>query len=130
VSYVVSVQRDAPITGHELHSIAENDPEYSLSDISGDDSAPTFELTWQPDNQAKPVSFVLHDGTIDVSTPSDFTLRKMQSLAKLLDANVVGEEGEDLTTTEVVDVPSQGCGPIVWAVALVVAFLIGYWVLN
>jgi len=130
VSYVVSVRRDAPITGDELQSIAESDPEYSLSEFSTDSSARTFELKWQPNNPDSSVSFVLYDGTIDVSTPSNDALRKMQSLAKLLDAKVTGEEGEDLTTTEIVDTPSQGCGPYVWTVALVVAFLAGYWILS
>lgn len=130
MSYVISVDRDTPITGDELRAITESDPEFSLSDISDDDSAQTFELNWRPDDQAKPTAFILNDGTIDVTTPSNAALQKLQSLAKILGAKVVGEEGEDLSTTEIADVPSQGCGPVAWTATLIAALVIGYWIFN
>jgi hypothetical protein len=54
----------------------------------------------------------------------------MQSLAKLLDAKVIGEESEDLTTAEIVDTRSSGCGQFVWTVAIIVILLVLFWTLR
>jgi hypothetical protein len=130
LSYVVSIRRDSPITEDDLRLIVESDPDFHLPESPGNENHSSIVMYWQSDGQEEPVSFVLNDGLIEVTTPSDSALRKMQSLAKLLDAKVIGEESEDLTTAEIVDTRSSGCGQFVWTVAIIVILLVLFWTLR
>ena len=47
------------------------------------------------------VFFVFENGTISVTSPDDRTLEKMQHVAKLLEARVIGEHGDDLTESSI-----------------------------
>jgi len=74
--------------------------------------------------------FVFHDGEVDITSPSNPALEAAQSLAALLGANVVGEEGEDLTNVNFPETNSAGCGPFVWAILGIGAFLLLYWIIE
>lgn len=130
MSYVVSIRRDAAITVDELQSAVEADPEFSVETSTVQLADGVMELAWRPTEDADAECFVLSKGVIDVSTPSNSALRKMQAVAANLGAQVFGEEGEDLTDVEVADALPGGCGPAAWTVLLVLVLLAGYWLLS
>jgi len=51
-------------------------------------------------------------------------------LAASLSADVVGEEGEDLTNVSLPDNNDAGCGPFVWAILGIGALLVLYWIIE
>lgn len=105
MSYIVSIRRKEGhyISDAELRALIDKDTslhEVSLQDVKCEEASACV-VEWLPEGGSKPVLFVLEAGEVSVTTPSDAALRKMQELARLLDASVIGEEGEDLTTVEV-----------------------------
>lgn len=130
MSYVVSIRREAAITSEELRAIVEGDPELTISTAADEHADDAMLLAWQADENADPEFFVLSQGAVDVTTPSNNALKKMQAVAEQLGAQVFGEEGEELTDVEVSDVASGGCGPVAWAILLFLVLVVGYWLLQ
>jgi hypothetical protein len=126
LSYVVSIRRDKAITADELRSVVEGDPEFSDSTAADEHADDVMVLAWQTDENADPEFFVLSQGAVDVTTPSNNALRKMQAVAEQLGAQVFGEEGEEVTDVEVSDVASGGCGPVAWTILFFLIVVGGY----
>jgi hypothetical protein len=129
LSYVVSIRRKSPITEQELLAAVESDDQFSIAE-TGDLSNDSFVLHWSGKNETPIEYFVLHRGEIDITSPSNSALEAAQSLAALLGADVVGEEGEDLTNVNIPETNSAGCGPFVWAILGIGAFLLLYWIIE
>ena len=129
MSYVVSIRRKSPITEQELLAAVESDDQFSIAE-TGDLSNDSFVLHWSGKNETPIEYFVLHRGEIDITSPSNSALEAAQSLAALLGADVVGEEGEDLTNVNIPETNSAGCGPFVWAILGIGAFLLLYWIIE
>ncbi len=124
MSYVVSIVREAPIDESELEDIANRDRGFELD--RADDS---MILRWiDPESDMREL-FVLIDGSLDITTPSDAALKVAQALAAHLGGQVIGEEGEDLTDADVSGnaTTSSGCGPMTGTFAIIGLFLILYW---
>ena len=130
MSYVVSIRRDTAITADELRSVVEGDPDFTISTAADEHADEAIALAWQADENADPEFFVLSHGAVDVTTPSNNALKKMQAVAEQLGAQVFGEEGEELTDVEVSDVGSGGCGPVAWTVLFFLILVGGYWLLQ
>ena len=124
MSYVVSIVREAPIDESELEDIASRDRGFEL-----DRADDTIILRWIDPESDMRESFVLIDGSLDITTPSDAALIVAQALAAHLGAKVIGEEGEDLTDADVSGnvTTSSGCGPMTGTFAIIGLFLILYW---
>ncbi len=124
MSYVVSIVREAPISEAELEDIANRDRGFEL-----DRADDTVILRWIDPESDMRESFVLVDGSLDITTPSDAALKVAQALAAHLGAQVLGEEGEDLSDVDVPgDVASRsGCGPMSGTLAIVAILLTAYW---
>ncbi len=124
MSYVVSIVREAPIGESELEDIANRDRGFEL-----DRADDTVILRWIDPESDMRESFVLIDGSLDITTPSDAALKVAQALAAHLGAQVFGEEGEDLTDVEVTGnvTTSSGCGPMSGTLAIIGLLLIAYW---
>ena len=130
MSYVVSIRRDAAITSKELRAIVEGDPELTISPAADEHVDDAMVLAWQADENAYPEFFVLSQGAVDVTTPSNNALKKIQAVAEQLGAQVFGEEGEELTDVEVSDVASGGCGPVAWTILFFLILVGGYWLIT
>jgi hypothetical protein len=131
VSYVVSLQKEGGISVAGLRLAIEGDFEFTIAEESGQSEYEVFELSWQaPDSDSGPEYFMLDHGRIDITTPSNGALRKLQSLAEKLGAEVIGEEGETLTDVNVPDVPEGGCGPAIWTFFVLAVFLVIYWLID
>lgn len=130
LSYVVSILRDTAISGKELQAAVESDPELTIavSDVELADGV--LKIEWRPEKHADPEYFVLFKGVVDVTSPSNSALKAIQSLAVTLEAQVFGEEGEELTDVEVSNTTPGGCGPVAWTVLIFSLFLFAYWVVN
>jgi hypothetical protein len=129
LSYVVSIRRKSPITERELLAAVESDDRFSIAEAD-DLSNDSFVLHWSGENETVVEYFVFHRGEIDITSPSNSALEAAQSLATLLGADVVGEEGEDLTNVNFPETNSAGCGPFVWAILGIGAFLLLYWIIE
>jgi len=129
LSYVVSIRRKSPISEQELLAVVESDDQFSIAEAN-DLSNDSFVLHWSGESEAVVEHFVFHDGEVDITSPSNPALEAAQSLAALLGANVVGEEGEDLTNVNFPETNSAGCGPFVWAILGIGAFLLLYWIIE
>ena len=127
LSYVVSIRRDVAISGNELQAAVENDPELTIAVSDVDLVDDVVEIEWRPEKDAEPEYFVLFKGVVDVTSPSNGALMKIQSLAVTLEAQVFGEEGEVLTDVKVTDTAPIGCGPAAWTVLLFSMLLFAYW---
>lgn len=127
MSYVVSIRRDAAITSEELRAIVEGDAELTISTAADEHADEAMMLAWQADENVDPEFFVLSQGAVDVTTPSNNALRKMQALAERLGAQVFGEEGEELTDVEVSDNVPGGCGPVAWTILFFLGLVAVYW---
>ena len=130
MSYVVTISRDAPIKDDELRTVLEQFAELEISQTPHPDNGASLEIRWQPKGGAEPSYFVLSEGKINAYTPSDEALEQLQALAKSLQAQVIGEEGENLSEIKVPDIPASGCGPLVWTIAVIGVFLVAYWIWN
>lgn len=130
MSYVITIRRNSPISPDELRSAIDGDSQFTIATGDVVVSDDILELAWCPDDAAKPEYFSLSNGAIDVTTPSNGALQRMQTLAHALDAEVTGEEGEDLTDVEVPGVEAGGCGPVVWSMLFMSVLLLGYWLAN
>ena len=129
MSYVVSIRRKSPITEQELLTAVESDDQFSIAEAD-DLSNDSFVLHWSGENETVVEYFVFHHGEVDITSPSNPALAAAKSLAALLGANVVGEEGEDLTNIDFPETNSAGCGPFVWAILGIGAFLLLYWIIE
>ena len=129
MSYVVSIRRKSLITEQELVAAVEGDDQFSIAETD-DLSSDSFVLHWKGENETAKEYFVFHRGEIDITSPSNSALEAAQSLAASLGADVVGEEGEDLTNVNFPETNSAGCGPFVWAILGIGAFLLLYWVIE
>jgi hypothetical protein len=127
MSYVVSIKRSESrkIQEAEVRELVSTDSSLrdSCENDGQRDGAP-WAFAWAPEANSEPVMFVYYAGEVSATTPSHAALRKMQELASLLDARVVGEGGEDLTEVPVPEweftskTVLSGC-------AIVVALVIG-----
>ncbi len=129
MSYVVSIRRKSPITEQELLAAIESDDQFSIAEAD-DLSNDSFVLHWSGENETVMEYFVFQRGEIDITSPSNSALEAAQSLAASLGADVVGEEGEDLTNVNFPETNSAGCGPFVWAILGIGAFLLLYWIIE
>jgi hypothetical protein len=129
LSYVVSIRRKSPIAKQELLAAVESDDQYAIAEVD-DLSDDSFVLHWRGENETVVEYFVFDRGEIDVTSPSNSALEAARSLAVLLGADVIGEEGEDLTNVNFPETNSAGCGPFVWAILGIGAFLLMYWVIE
>jgi len=129
LSYVVSIRRKPPITEQELLAAIESDNQFSIAETD-DLSNDSFVLHWSGENETAMEDFVFHLGEIDITSPSNSALEAAQSLAASLGADVVGEEGEDLANVNLTETNSAGCGPFVWAILGIGAFLLLYWIIE
>lgn len=127
MSYVVSIVRDTPIDPVEVGALAAASPAFELEDADG-----FCVLHWAGDETARRESFVLSDGALDITSPSDAALVAAQAIAAELGARVIGEEGEDLSDVRVGGDPATnaGCGPFVGSVLFLVLLLAIYWMFN
>jgi hypothetical protein len=133
MSYVVSIRRMEPagITAEEFRSLAARDDSLHVADPHPEASeSECCDVEWSPSSGGSPVLFAYYAGEVSVATPSHAALRKMQELARLLGAKVIGEEGEDLTEVEVPDweispvAGLSGCAVIVILLVATVWWLI------
>ena len=126
MSYVVSVVRESPIEEAELEKIAVEAGDFELEVMDGFSI-----LHWLDAESNARESFVLSDGSLDITTPSDAALMAAQELAERLGAKVIGEEGEDLTEVEVSGnvTVSSGCNPVAGSIFLMGVLLALFWLL-
>ena len=129
MSYVVSIRRESPLTEQELVAAVESDDQFSIAEAD-DLSNDSFVLHWSGKNETAMEYFVLHRGEIDITSPSNSALEAAQSLAASLGAEVVGEEEEVLSNVNLPETNSAGCGPFVWAILGIGAFLLLYWIIE
>ena len=124
MSYVVSVVRDSPIEREEVRALAGTSPSFEVEDADG-----ICILHWRGTGTEKRESFVLSEGSLDVTSPSDAALTIAQELAGKLRARVIGEEGEDLTDVQVSGgvATASGCGPFAGSILLIAALVAIYW---
>jgi hypothetical protein len=127
VSYVVSIVRDRPIEQGEVRALASD----ALT-LEADEADDFYVLHWTNPAADRRETFVLVDGSLDITSPSDAALAVAQELAAKLDARVVGEEGEDLSDADVAGgtVTVTGCGPLAASIAIIAALLLIYWLLE
>lgn len=97
MSYVVSITRgeEKPIQLNEFEKAVSNDPEFTKAPECQDHNSPSY--IWTTNNSNKESYFHYWQPNIAIESPSYQALIKIQQLAKKLDANVIGEEGEDLS---------------------------------
>ena len=115
MSYLVSIVR--PITKQEM-----------LSAVAGDDD---FEAVSETDDcivrkwvgGEREEMFVLSQGTVQVTTPSEGAFNKMQELANKLAAEVIGEEEKYILPT---GRPTRGGGEIRlgWPIVVIILILL------
>jgi hypothetical protein len=84
MSYICSVRRT--IRKREFQALIEGDPSFRIE--SQNEHGLVAE--WFHDGEV--TIFVLSQGTIDVTSPSEAAYDKMQELARRLDAALIGEE--------------------------------------
>lgn len=126
----MTIKRGADITVPELEAATVNDAEFTPVQSATDTDGGVFALAWQPPGVAQPELFVLEGGVVNVTSPSNPALIKIQSLASTLGASVSGEEGENLSNVHVSGETAAGCGPAVWTFFVLAIVLIGYWLLQ
>lgn len=121
MSYIVSIKREGA-------AIQQAELEAAISDIAGFARDGAL-IIWQPPQaDAKPSVFMLDDsGAIRVTTPSNATLRTMQTVARRLNARVVGEEGEDLSDVSAPDGKTSPAGCIAALAVLAIAGCVVWW---
>lgn len=128
MSYVVTIQRkDRPISRTEFESAIKRRPDFTFPPAD-DPVAGEPVAIWRAEPGDRPHYFVLVNGGIDVTTPSNGALKQMQRMAEELGAEVVGEEGENLTDADIESKPPQSIG---WGCLLLLILLITgiiYWV--
>lgn len=126
MSYIVSIRRRSPITCDEVKNAVAGEPDFSLAEA--EDGSTT--LRWLGDADGMPEYLELEGGTIEITTPSDEALAAAQRLAAKLGAEVIGEEGEDLTDVQAPGRAAPGCGALLWALLLIAAIVGVYWLFN
>ncbi|MAT38787.1 MAG: hypothetical protein CL946_04205 [Ectothiorhodospiraceae bacterium] len=122
MSYIVSIVREgSPITVEEFHALTSGDERFTALD----EERTAFE--WRQPESKRADHFALSEGAIDVTTPSDAALEKMQSMALELGARIIGEEGEDLTDLDMsANKKAGGCfsAAAVFGIVLAAAFVL------
>jgi hypothetical protein len=131
MSYVVTVKRTAgpPISYQEFVEIVSKDPAFSPDPVSAQLPEPSFQ--WIAPKSKKESFFHFWSPEIAVETPSGEALRKLQDIAKQLNAEVFGEEGENLSNAEASDLDTGDGG--VLSSSCITAIIIGglivlYWI--
>ena len=125
MSYVISIKclGGKPITASELREAIEHDPTLREMADEVETEPGVLSLEWVEEPGETPKVLTLYGGEIDVTSPSDSTLQKMQELAGRLGARVIGEEGEDLTDIHSSEFSAQtdqsgsGCLVIIFVIA-------------
>ena len=125
MSYVVTIQRDPPISETELDSAVSALPEITLTRQEG---VTVIELSGASTGRSESLRF--EGGALQATTPSDDALAAMQTLAARLNATVIGEEGENLTNVKIASAPASGCGPVVATLILIGILLAVFWLFN
>ncbi len=127
MSYVVSIVRESPVGESELEEVASDAGVYEIERSDG-----LLILHWCDTEENERESFVLSDGSLDITSPSDAALVAAQDLAARLGAKVVGEEGEDLTEVQITATApaSAGCGPVAGTITIVAVLLVAYWLFT
>lgn len=129
MSYVVSIRREVVISEQELIAVVDGNDRYAMAETD-DFSNGSLVLCWKGGDQVAMEYFVLHRGEIAITSPSNSALEAAKSLAAALDANIVGEEGDDLTDVDLPEDNGSGCGPFVWAVLGIGGLLVLYWIIE
>jgi len=99
--YITRSEEKDPITKTEWLNYAKNDPEIKIvnGDLKVRNPQTGKEFIYKADNltyylyQSEEVTFSYRDGSITVSDPTDEIIFKMLSIAKELDAIVMGDGG-------------------------------------
>jgi hypothetical protein len=121
MSYVVSVRRsdDAPITYPEFAEAISGDTAFSVAPDSQGMTEPSF--VWTADDTGHQTYFHFWIQEVTIESPSGSALRKLQELARQLDADVYGEEGEILSQVNPLDFEiTEDGGIIKWFFIMVV----------
>lgn len=129
MSYVVHIRRDLPFTEQELIAAIDGDKHFSI-DPTDDPANATLVLQWVKEAGSRPEYFVLDSGVIDITSPTNAAMQAAQTLATSLGAQILGEEGEDLTGVDIHDDEMVGCGPFMWAILGIGALLAIYWLVE
>ncbi|MEK6742716.1 MAG: hypothetical protein AABZ15_03855 [Nitrospirota bacterium] len=131
MSYVVTIKRTAgpPISYQEFVEIALKDPAFSPDPVSAQLPEPSFQ--WIAPKSKKKSIFHYWSPEIAVETPSGEALRKLQDIAKQLNSELYGEEGENLTSVEAYELDMGNRG--VLSSSCIAAVIIGgllalYWI--
>lgn len=122
------MRREAPIEKEEILDTLSDSAEFSVR--VHDDNIVLVE--WAGTGDGDGAVFVLSEGSLDITSPSDIALNAAQDLALLFNAHVTGEEGEDLSGIRLGhDGPTgDGCGPTVGTVLLIAALIAAYWAFS
>jgi hypothetical protein len=98
VSYVVSIRRtkENPIQLNEFEKAVSDDPEFTKATEIQDQNSPSY--IWIQHNSIKETYFHYWQPDISIESPSEQAFEKIQQLASKLDASVIGEEGEALSS--------------------------------
>ena len=131
MSYVVTIKRTAgpPVSYQEFVEIASKDPAFSPDPVSAQLPEPSFQ--WIAPKSKKISLFHYWSAEIAVETPSGEALQKLQDIAKQLNAEVFGEEGESLSNIDAsdLDIGDRGVLSSSCITALIIGGLIVlYWV--
>ena len=122
MSYVVTISREhAPISAAEFDAARGNIDGFVKD---GND------VYWQATPKSDKHYFVLKDGNIIVTTPSDSALIRMQAVAKALGAKINGEEGEDLTDVPVQEGEASFIGCAIALLILAGVIGLAWWLLS
>ena len=130
MSYTVIIRRpdDRPILEAEVRGLVSGDGELAFPPLADADPGELLFHWTRPGQQ--PVGFLLSHGQIgSTTTPSDEAVAKMQQLAKVLDAVVEGEDGEDLTNVEMPAGRVAGHGAGCYVFALLTFLAVAAWLL-
>ncbi len=127
MSYVVTLHRSTRIEREEVEALAQDS-----SQLAFDGSEGEALLHWTNSATDSRETFVLTDGELHITSPSDDALSLAQTIAGHLGATVRGEEGEDLSEVPVGkgSNDSTGCGTFIWSILLIAVLLGIYWWLN
>lgn len=123
MSYIVSIRRT--IQKQEFLSLIQHEPSFRVE--SQNDDCMVVEWT----HGREQAFFVLSQGTIDVTTPSEAAFKKMEEIAARLEAEVIGEEEKFIVPKTPVK-PGLFAGRVTWIgwpilVIILIILLIWRW---
>lgn len=132
MSYLVSIRRPAgqqPLTTQDVLARIRADPDLELIDSAESND----ELAFVWNGTASVPSLPLHfsGGSIDsMGTPSNAAIRRLQRLARDLDAALYGEAGEEMTESELPEIEVTSIGVWVCTAAMVAVIIALIWWLG